>query len=95
MHVMVATDGRLNPAAVAKFAKPLVGSEGTVTVLTVIEVPRAMLRDLQDHFNDQRPRQLLRTDVETVTATEPLEPPRSWPGREPPRPAWAVWPLAP
>jgi nucleotide-binding universal stress UspA family protein len=80
MHVLVATDGRLDPSAVAKFAQPLAGADGNVTVLTVIEVPRAMLRDLQDHFNDQRPRQLLRTDVETMTTTEPLDPPRSWPG---------------
>jgi nucleotide-binding universal stress UspA family protein len=80
MHILVATDGQLDPAGVAKFSVPLAGQGGTVTVLTVIEVPRAMLSDLQDHFNDQRPRQLLRTDVETVTATEPLDPPRSWPG---------------
>ena len=80
MHVLVATDGQLDPAAVAKFAGPLAGDGGSVTVLTVIEVPRAMLSDLQNHFNDQRPRKLLRTDIETVTATEPLDPPRSWPG---------------
>ena len=80
MHALVATDGQLDPAGVAKFAAPLAAETGTVTVLTVIEVPRAMLSDLQDHFNDQRPRQLIRTDIETVTATDPLDPPRSWPG---------------
>ncbi len=80
MHVLVATDGQLDPAAVTKFSAPLAGADGTVTVLTVIEVPRALLSELQDHFNDQQPRQLLRTDFETVTATEPLDPPRSWPG---------------
>ena len=80
MHVLVATDGRLDPAAVAKFAAPLTAADGRVTVLTVIEVPRALLSDLQDHFNDQRPRTLLRTDIETVTAAEPTDPPRSWPG---------------
>lgn len=80
MHVLVATDGQLDPAAVSKFAMRLATDDGMVTVLTVIEVPRAMLSDLQDHFNDQRPRNLLRTDIETVTATDPLDPPRSWPG---------------
>ena len=80
MHVLVATDGELDPAAVTKFSLPLAGDTGTVTVLTVIEVPRAMLSDLRDHFNDQQPPILLRTDVETMTATAPLDPPRSWPG---------------
>ncbi len=80
MHILVATDGQLDPAGVAKFAIPLAGPDGNVTVLTVIEVPRALLSDLRDHFNDQQPRTLIRTDIETVTATEPLDPPRSWPG---------------
>ena len=73
MHVLVATDGRLDPAAVAKFAAPLTAADGRVTVLTVIEVPRALLSDLQDHFNDQRPRTLLRTDIETVIMAAPVD----------------------
>lgn len=80
MHVLVATEGQLDPAAVAKFVAPLTTDGGRATVLTVIEVPRAMLADLRSHFNDAQPPMLVRTDVETMTATEPLEPPRSWPG---------------
>lgn len=79
MHLLVATDGQLDPAAVAKFCTPLAGDDGTVTVLTVIEVPRAMLQDLREHFSDQLPPTLHMTDSETVTTT-PAEPPRSWPG---------------
>lgn len=79
MKVLVATDGQLAPADVARFCAPLVGAEGKVTVLTVIEVPRAMLSELQSHFSDQQPPTLLMTDSETVTATEP-DKPRSWPG---------------
>ncbi len=45
MHVLVATDGQLDPATVARFSAPLAGDDGKVTVLTVIEVPRAMLQD--------------------------------------------------
>lgn len=80
MHVLVATDGQLDPTTVAKFAAPLAGDDGTVTVLTVIEVPRVLLQDLRDHFSDQQPTTLIRSDAETVTATPSLEPPRSWPG---------------
>ncbi len=80
MHVLVATDGQLDPATVAKFAAPIAGDDGTVTVLTVIEVPRVMLQDLRDRFSDQQPPTLIRTDSENVTATPSLEPPRSWPG---------------
>ena len=80
MHVLVATEGHLDPDAVAKFVAPLTADGGEATVLTVIEVPRAMLADLRSHFNDALPPKLLRTDVETVTTTEPLDPPRSWPG---------------
>ena len=79
MHVLVATDGQLNPAAVTRFSAPLAGDTGTVTVLTVIEVPRALLQELQGHFSDQQPPTLHMTDSETVTST-PAERPRSWPG---------------
>lgn len=79
MHVLVATDGQLDPAVVAKFSGPLAGDGGTVTVLTVIEVPRAMLQDLRDHFSDQLPPTLLMPDKETVVTT-PADAPRSWPG---------------
>lgn len=80
MHVLVATDGELDPTTVAKFAAPIAGDDGTVTVLTVIEVPRAMLQELQTHFNDQQPPILRRTDSEHVVATPSIDPPRSWPG---------------
>jgi nucleotide-binding universal stress UspA family protein len=79
MHVLVATDGQLDSAAVAKFSAPLAGPDGTVTVLTVIEVPRAMLQELQSHFSDQEPPQLHMVDTETV-ATDAPQNPRSWPG---------------
>lgn len=79
MHVLVATDGQLDAAAVAKFSAPLAGPDGTVTVLTVIEVPRAMLQELQNHFGDQEPPKLRIVDSETVSTAAP-DNPRSWPG---------------
>ncbi len=80
MHVLVATEGHLEPEAVATFVGPLTGGGGAATVLTVIEVPRVMLQDLRNHFNDQLPPELMRTDIETVTARPRIDPPRSWPG---------------
>lgn len=79
MHVLVATDGQLDSAAVAKFSAPLAGPDGEVTVLTVIEVPRAMLQELQNHFSDQQPPKLRMVDSETVSTDTP-DAPRSWPG---------------
>lgn len=80
MHVLVATDGQLDPATVARFSAPLAGEDGKVTVLTVIEVPRAMLQELRGHFGDEEPTTLVRTDSETMSAGPAAGPPRSWPG---------------
>jgi nucleotide-binding universal stress UspA family protein len=80
MHVLVATEGQLDATTVAKFVGPLTRDGGHVTVLTVIEVPRAMLQDLRSHFNDTPPPRLLHGDMEGMISTDPIEPPRSWPG---------------
>lgn len=61
MHVMVATDGRLDAKKTAKIAAKLAGDNGRVTVFTVVEVPRQMLEDMraasgtagQDRARDQ------------------------------------------
>lgn len=47
MHVLVATAGALSPAPVVEFARHLIGGTGSVTVTTVIEVPRSFLEDLE------------------------------------------------
>lgn len=47
MHVLVATDGNLEPSIVADFATPLAQEDGKVTVLTVVEIPRRLLSDLR------------------------------------------------
>ena len=43
MHVLIATSGVLSPAPVVEFTRPLLGQNGRVTLITVIEVPRAVL----------------------------------------------------
>lgn len=46
MHVLVATAGALSPEPVVEFARHLIGGTGSVTVATVVEVPREFLHDL-------------------------------------------------
>jgi len=53
MHVLIATSGVLSPEPVVEFTRHLMGQNGRVTLITVIEVPRAFLEDL--HASDGRP----------------------------------------
>lgn len=80
MHVLVATDGNLNPEAVAGLAAPLAGADGKVTVLTVIAIPRRLLSDLRDVFGE-RPAAEYEGDAEYVgMSTDRGTPPTGWPG---------------
>ncbi len=47
MHVLIATDGSLDPTRTATAAARLAGDDGRVTVLSVVEVPRALLEELR------------------------------------------------
>ena len=53
MHVLIATSGVLNSEPVVEFTRHLLGQNGRVTLITVIEVPRGFLEDL--HASDGRP----------------------------------------
>lgn len=46
MHVLVATAGALSPEPVVSFARHLIGGTGSVTLMTVVEVPHGFLEDL-------------------------------------------------
>ncbi len=46
MHVLVATAGALSPDPVVGFARHLIGGTGSVTVTTVVEVPRSFLENI-------------------------------------------------
>lgn len=48
MHLLVATTGVLRPTAVVDLCHRLLGAEGRVTVMTVIEVPRTFLQAMDD-----------------------------------------------
>jgi nucleotide-binding universal stress UspA family protein len=46
MHVLVATAGALSPEPVVEFARHLIGGTGSVTIATVVEVPRSFLENI-------------------------------------------------
>lgn len=46
MHVLVATAGALSPGPVVEFTRHLIGGTGSVTVVTVVEVPRSFLEEI-------------------------------------------------
>lgn len=46
MHVLVATAGALSPTPVVEFARHLIGGTGSVTIATVVEVPRSFLEEI-------------------------------------------------
>ena len=80
MHVLVATDGELETAAAADFAATLAGPDGRVTVLTVVEIPRAFLNDVRSHWATEDGPSVVAdyTYVETPKAHQ--EGPTGWPG---------------
>jgi nucleotide-binding universal stress UspA family protein len=54
MKVLIATDGTLDAERTAQFAAALAGPDGSVTVLTMIEINRNMLRDLRALFGERQ-----------------------------------------
>ena len=80
MHVLVATDGNLDPEAVADFASPLAGSDGQVSVLTVIAIPRRLISDLRGVFGERSAPEV-DGDAEYVgMTTDAGAAPTGWPG---------------
>lgn len=55
MHVLIATDGALDIDAATRFALALAGEDGRITVMTVIEVNRNLLRDLRSIYGERHP----------------------------------------
>ncbi len=80
MHVLVATDGQLDATVAASFAARLAGPDGRVTVLTVVEVPRAFLHDMRVDWGAPERTGRLVDDAYVITPAVPEEAPRGWPG---------------
>ena len=47
MHVLVATAGALSPDPVVEFTRHLIGGTGSVTIVTVVEVPHSFLEGIE------------------------------------------------
>jgi nucleotide-binding universal stress UspA family protein len=80
VNVLVATDGQLDPELVGSFAKPLTSGGGSVTVLTVIEIPRRLLAELRSHYGAMEGTVVDR-DAEYVSGSMAIDTaPTGWPG---------------
>ncbi len=78
MHVLIATDGRLEPDRVVPFVAGLAGGS-PVTVLTVVEIPRTLLAELREVFGEQVDPPIDR-DAEYVQAPSGGASAQRWPG---------------
>ena len=82
MHVLVATDGTLDPDKAALFATSLAGSEGSTTVVTIVRIPRKLVEELRGKFGAQAAT-TSDTDAEyvgTPHVSGKAATPRGWPG---------------
>ena len=80
MHVLVSTDGSLDPERAARYAAPLAGPEGKVTVLTVIAIPRRLLSELRGVFGERAPA-AIDGDAEYIGVNvDSGDAPVGWPG---------------
>jgi nucleotide-binding universal stress UspA family protein len=80
VHVLVATDGKLDVGTSAEYAAALAGPNGKVTVVTVVEIPRRLLADLRAVMGQQSP---IHTDSDSeyvgILDSDTITP-RGWPG---------------
>lgn len=79
MHVLVATDGEMDLAKMSRLVSRLVGEDGRVTVLTVMEIPRRMLTELRSRYGEQ-PAVGVDSDAEYVGIQSSTSPATHWPG---------------
>ncbi len=80
MHVLVATDGSLEPEEAASFAASLADEDGKVTVLTVVDIPRRMLQELRDVMGEQHETGVIEGGEWVDTPAVPSQAPPNWPG---------------
>ncbi len=79
MRVLVATDGQLDVDQVQAFAGQLAGPDGSITVFTVIEIPRQLLAELRARYGEQ-PTTDIEADAEYVGMGASGANPVGWPG---------------
>jgi nucleotide-binding universal stress UspA family protein len=80
VRVLVASDGGLSAERAAEFAARLAGPEGSVRVVTAVEVPRSVLDSLRAAYEEYERTEPIDTDAEYVSASAPRERTSGWPG---------------
>lgn len=80
MHAVIATDGQMDAELAAAMASRLAGPDGRVTVLTIVEIPRTLLRDLRVRYTADAG-EAVTVDRSTVDV-RPTGEPGSWPGED-------------
>lgn len=83
MKVLVATDGKLDPELAARYAKPLAGPNGSIDIVSVIEIPRRLLAEIRSHYGAMEG-QIVDRDAEYVPGALAQDTPPSfnWPGED-------------
>jgi nucleotide-binding universal stress UspA family protein len=80
MHIMITTDGSLDPAKTADLVAHLSEQGDRITVLTVVEIPRTLLSDLRSFYEQQEVLQGTDADDEYVSPTLVTTVSPNWPG---------------
>ncbi len=80
MQILIATDGTLNVDKASALAGRLAGEEDTVTVITVVEVPRNLLEDLRSFYVTPAPKVRIDEDQEYVDQPTSGTVSSHWPG---------------
>jgi nucleotide-binding universal stress UspA family protein len=80
MHIMVTTDGSLDPTATSETVGHLAQPGDRITVLTIVEIPRSLLSDLRAFYERREIIQGADTDNEYVSSTHATTVSPGWPG---------------
>jgi nucleotide-binding universal stress UspA family protein len=80
MQIIIATDGDLNPETTADLAQRLHQEGDTVTLTTVIEVPRTLLTELRSFYRTPPPQATIDEDHEYVGQPTGGTLSAQWPG---------------
>lgn len=80
MHIMVTTDGTLDADSTSEFVAHLAKPGDTITVLTVVEIPRTLLSDLRSFYERREVLPGTHADDEYVSAPQVTTVSPNWPG---------------
>jgi len=80
MQILIATDGNLDPDTAADLAARIAEEGDTVTLATVIEVPRTLLTELRAFYRTPPPKAVIDEDHEYVGQPTAGTLSKQWPG---------------